>query len=150
MDIFKFIPGIYYKGDDKENSRKYLEIFQEFVNKIEENLDRYLSYVDVRNCPSEWLRFKLFDRGWDLKLDLTDTQKRKLIPLVTSIYRYKGTTKGIINTILALLGITVTVRVIQESSENLTWVFGRPEDGTSDESLYGVDGSEFGVELYSD
>lgn len=105
-DFLKRIPAIYTGGE----SEKLLEAIEKHRAEIEKRIDGMRYYFDPDRCPPEQLDKLLRLKGWNLQLDLTERQKRRLVKMVTTIQRMSGTTRGMINALRYLIGVDVQFR----------------------------------------
>lgn len=105
-DFLKQLPALYKGGENA----KLLEAIEKHRAEIEKRIDGLRYYFDPDRCPPEQLDKLLRLKGWNLQLDLTERQKRRLVKMVTTIQDLSGTTRGMINALRYLLGVEVEFR----------------------------------------
>lgn len=115
------LPQVVWDGDPLEVARALLNMFQEIedlkITDVDELWDRLFN-VDNANMPT--IELMLYDIGNPFgTLDLTDTQKKKLVELLPYIYQQKGLPDGLTDTIYTLLGIPLTIETYNQNAWRL-------------------------------
>ena len=89
---------------------RLLDAFDPEMGAAFNRVDCFPTIIDPMRCPSHLLDNLLYHYGnpFTLEEGLTDTEKRKLLTVLFSIYAYKGTCPGVIGAIRTLYGINVT------------------------------------------
>jgi phage tail-like protein len=73
------------------------------------DIDRWTDILDVDLAPEAFVDAMLYDLGNPFSFDLSEIDKRRLVHVLVTIYRQKGTAVGIINVIRFFLGLTASI-----------------------------------------
>jgi phage tail-like protein len=110
FDLWKFIPAKNKREDLTKDLERFIRCLDEIVQLQLVQIDHFTDLFDPDICSDQVIDDMLLDMGnpfdW-AELELTATQRRKLLRLLIEIYKSKGTAIGIENTILLLLGIDI-------------------------------------------
>ena len=123
---------------------RYINCFDEVLGLLFLSIDNFTNQIDFDLCTIEDIDNMLYDLGnpftWS-ELELTDSQKYKLVASLVSIYQLKGTNKGIEDTIFFLLGESVTVVDYTQNG----WILGVDQlgNGSFAEVVSGVEPYDF-------
>lgn len=107
---------------------RFCRCFNEAMGILTHDIDRFTAEFDPDTASDEMIDSMLYDLGnpFDVdRLDLDYSEKRKLLRVLISIYKQKGTNKGIEDTIFFFLGEIVTV--VDYTSDG--WTLGVDELG---------------------
>ena len=118
------------KNRDEDASGDFLKFtgaLQEILDLLLCEIDRWTDILDPDLAAEQFLDCMLDDLGNPFDFDLTVTDKRRLIRILVSIYKQKGTSPGIVNVVRFFLGIEVVVNSF--SAEG--WELGIDELGGS-------------------
>ncbi|MGD2043586.1 MAG: hypothetical protein PVJ28_08050, partial [Acidimicrobiia bacterium] len=117
--------------DETQDLRRWINCFQEVLNLLLIEIDRFTDQFDPDLCADEQIDAMLYDMGnpfdW-AELELTPIQRRKLLRYLIEIYKLKGTDPGIENAIFFLLGEPVSV--VDYTADG--WRLGIDELGTGE------------------
>lgn len=138
LDIYSMLPNMNRREDITEDLRKFCDVIQDWADQAFYSIDCFSDIYDVERAPIEFIDAMLFELGNPFGcVSLTDLEKRRLVPVLVSIYQQMGSNKGIENAIRFLLGIEVTVCPLVRRD---SWILGRsllgfdtylgPEDGS--------------------
>lgn len=139
FDLLRMLPQK-NRDEDPGDLRKFVGVLQEVTDLLLCSIDRWTDILDPDRAPEAFLDAMLHDLGNPFAFDLSATEKRKLIRVLVSAYKQKGTAPGIINLVRFFLGIEV--EIVAFAGEG--WELGIDELG--EDSVLGP-GSSFG--LYS-
>lgn len=89
--------------------RKFITCIQEAVDLLLGATDRWSDILDIDLAPESFVDAMLWELGNPFEFDLDLADKRRLGKVLISIYRQKGTAKGIENAVLFFLGLVITV-----------------------------------------
>lgn len=108
FQLWKMIPQ---KNRDEDNGDgyKFILCLQEVTDLLLCTIDEWTNILDPDIAPENFLDAMLDDLGNPFDFDLDVTQKRKLIRVLVTIYRQKGTGIGIINVVRFFLGIEIEI-----------------------------------------
>jgi phage tail-like protein len=129
FEIWEMLPAMNRRRDDTGDLLKFIRCLQEVLGLAMYDLDRFPNVYDYKVAGQPWLDAMLSDLGnpfWVFD-DLTDLEKRRLISVLVTIYKQKGTEVGIENAIRFFLGIDVDVRVPTQEG----WILTDEVEGTS-------------------
>ncbi len=87
-----FVPGIYRQSDFLD---RFLAIFEQAFEPDVELLDNFWAYLDPLLAPEALLPFLAHWVGWQLQPQLSRQQQRYLIRYAMTIYRWRGTRRGL-------------------------------------------------------
>jgi phage tail-like protein len=108
--------------------RRFVGSLQEIVDWLLCDIDRFDRLFDPDTAPEEFVDAMLVDLGNPFPFALDLRAKRRLVSLLVSIYKAKGTADGIVNTIRLFLGLEVDITYPGWSSG---WDLGVSELGVS-------------------
>ena len=134
FEIFRLFPQINREEDETRDLLRFANVMQELFNLVLADIDRFVDIFDVDRAPEGFLDAMLADLGNPFSFDLDANGKRKLIRVLVGIYRLKGTTPGVVNTLRFFLGLESAVVDFNDEDQ---WVLGESELGT--ETFLGVD-----------
>jgi phage tail-like protein len=105
-DIKKDVPPYLLTFED---TRKFVEIFQGSVESIHEDISGYVRQFDLEKCDEEYLDLMLYESGWNLKIELTENLKRKVVKIAYYMYNKKGSEDGLEFALGYLSGLPIQV-----------------------------------------
>ncbi len=122
--VVKFpIPQVAYDADDMQELRAFVNALEEVWGLFLTDVDRLPDLWDPDLATGDALALHLADQGnpfsW-ADADLTETQRRRLLRALPTLYQYRGTDAGIAAAILAVLEIECEV----ESAMLDVWTLG--------------------------
>lgn len=143
FDIYRMFAQWNRDADASQDLLRFSNIVNEVVAWLLADIDRWVEIFDIDRAPESFVDAMLEDLGNPFAFDLTLNQKRKLVKVLVSIYKLKGTEPGIVSVLRFFLG--VESNLIEFNDED-TWVLGDDELGietflgTSDQaSIYSFD-----------
>ena len=96
--LYQTLPPIYREDDSKVNFalKRYLEALADggFAKVIDE-INNLMTLVDPNKIPSELLPILYHSYGLDIFHGIPENYLRKLLPMVSKLFSYKGTTTAI-------------------------------------------------------
>lgn len=115
------LPQAVWDGDPLEVARAIMNMFQEIENLSITDIDELWDLLwNVDNVNDATVELMLYDVGNPFgTLNLTATQKKKLVELLPYIYQQKGLPDGLTDTIFTLLGIPLTIETYNENAWKL-------------------------------
>jgi phage tail-like protein len=111
-DYLALLPPIYH---DDRFLRRYLLIFKSILGPLDRQIAQISHYFDPRVAPEQLLPWLA---GWvDLALDerWPDTQRRELIRAASTLYRWRGTRRGLSDYLRIYTG--VEPRIVEQGQE---------------------------------
>lgn len=125
FDLWRMLPEFNRREDDEGTGdlRRFISCLQEIVNLQLYEVDHWTDILDRDKAAERYLDAMLLDLGNPFAFDLTEIEKRRLLRVLVSIYRQKGTARGIINVIRFFLGIVVEILCYLDVE---TWELGTP------------------------
>ena len=118
FSLWSMVPQKNRSEDVTGDLRKLIACWQDPVTLLLARVDRFSENVDFERCQPENLDAILYDLGNPFPFVLSDTDKRRLIGVLLSIYKEKGTDPGIIDTLRFFLGAEATIRCVARDE---TW-----------------------------
>jgi phage tail-like protein len=109
--------------------KDFVDCLQEVIDLILCDLDEWTDILDPDTAPEPFLSFILADLGNPFDFELTEIDKRRLISVLITLYKQKGTEIGLINAIRFFVGIEVTIDIFNEAPPG--WRLGVSELGVT-------------------
>lgn len=110
IDVYQMLPNLNRVEDVTGDLKKFVGFMQDWADQSFLSVDCFSDLYDVERAPIEFIDAMLFELGNPFGcVDLTDEQKRKLVPVLVSIYQRMGTTVGIESAVRFLTGIDIQV-----------------------------------------
>lgn len=128
FDLWRMLPEL-NRREDTEGTQdlwKLVLCLQEIVDLLLADVDRWTEILDIDLAPEVFVDAILSDLGNPFDFDLDVDDKRRLGRVLISIYRQKGTARGIENAVLFFLGLVVTVVPLLDPP---LWILGVSELG---------------------
>ncbi len=119
FQILRFIPQKNRDEDASGDLRRFVGVLQEVLDLILCEVDRWTDIIDPDKAAEQFLDCMLIDLGNPFDFDLTEADKRRLIRILVSIYKQKGTAVGIVNVVRFFLGVEVVVNAFSEEGWDL-------------------------------
>lgn len=122
VDMYRMLPKVANRDQDLNgDARTMIRIFQDVLNVMLAEIDRYPTIYDPARALEPFLDAMLVSRGNPFRFaDATINDKRQLLSVLVPLYRQKGTAAGIINAIRFFLALDAEVRSLHVSG----WVLG--------------------------
>jgi phage tail-like protein len=131
FDLYRFLPELNRREDTTGHLRGFVGCLQEVTDLVLVDIDRFTDILDPDIAPERVLDRMLGELGDPFAFDLSVVDKRRLLNVLVAMYREKGTTRGIVNTIRFFLGLEVEITayvgealVLGESALGEDWVLG--------------------------
>jgi len=116
------------RADETLDLKRVANCIQEILDLMLISIDKFVDQFDPDLCTDAQIDLMLYDMGnpfdW-AELELTPTQRRKLLRMLVDIYKSKGTDWGTEQAVLFLLGEVVEVVAFMDDC----WVLGVDELG---------------------
>lgn len=125
FDLWWMVPRLNRDEDTTRDLYKFLAILQEVVDTLLADVDRWPEILDVDTAADAYLDQMLIGLGNPFAFDLSTIDKRRLIRVLVTMYRQKGTKVGIINAIRFFVGVEVTITALNDEG----WILGEDELG---------------------
>jgi phage tail-like protein len=93
------------REDTTGDLRKLILCFQEVLDHVLFEIDRFGEILDLERAPEEFVDLMLEEVGNPFPFVLNDVDKRRLAAVLIELYRLKGTEKGLRNAVRFFLGI---------------------------------------------
>lgn len=119
FQILRFLPQKNRDEDASGDLRRFVGILQEVLDLLLCEIDRWTDILDPDIAEEQFLDCMLADLGNPFTFDLSEIDKRRLIRILVSIYKQKGTAVGVVNVIRFFLGIEVVVNAFSEEGWDL-------------------------------
>jgi phage tail-like protein len=107
--LIEKIQPFHVTADATGDLRKFFWCLQEPLNLLFRRIDRWTDILDPDVAPEPYLDAMLVELGNPFTFALEVDDKRRLVRILVSIYRAKGTAQGIIDAIRFFLGLEVTI-----------------------------------------
>lgn len=127
FDLYQRLPGVNRREDDSQDLFRFIGCFQEVLTLLLYDVDRFTDILDPDLAPEDVVDAMLADLGNPFAFDLSLADKRRLVQILTDMYRLKGTAPGIQNVVRFFLGLEVDVIAYNNHLE--TWSLGDSELG---------------------
>jgi len=124
INLSKYIP--YSVRNRNRQLKLFIDALSEVMERHRLTLRELEAKLDVETTPAPFLDLILKDKSWGCKAELTETQKRKLIPFVHHIHANRGTVEIIIFTIKLLFGVNLILRKVPDVDR---WEYGFDQYG---------------------
>lgn len=122
-ELWRWLPQKNRDEDVTRDLYKFTAVLQEVFDLLLCDIDRWTEILDVDVAAERYLDQMLIALGNPFAFDLTEADKRRLIRVLVSIYKSKGTKPGIISVVRFFLGIEV--EIVAFLSEG--WILGVSE-----------------------
>jgi phage tail-like protein len=113
--MYNLLPEVYREADSTQGlplKIMFQQVLGTRLNTIVANIQDFPLLVSYEYCPSYVLDHLLYNVGNPFPVyQLNDISKRKLIALLISIYKAKGTYNGILLAVQAVTGLSITITV---------------------------------------
>ena len=119
FQIYRLLPQKNRDEDDSGDLLRFTGALQEVLDLLLCEIDRWTDILDPDIAEEQFLDCMLRDLGNPFGFDLTETDKRRLIRILVSIYKQKGTAPGIVNVVRFFLGLEVVVNAFSEEGWDL-------------------------------
>lgn len=109
--LYDFIPAMNRREDAEGTGdlKRFVYSLQEVVTLLLGEMDAFLDAIDPDYAPEAFVDAMLADLGNPFRFDLTLAKKRLLLSELVTLYRQKGTARGILAAVLFFLGLTVNI-----------------------------------------
>jgi phage tail-like protein len=109
-DLWRMLPEKNRREDSTEDLHNFIRCLQEVNDQLLADVDAWTDILDGDIAPEAFVDALLADLGNPFTVfDLSTTEKRKLLRVLVSLYRKKGTVPGIVDAIRFFLGIEVEI-----------------------------------------
>ena len=131
FSLYRLLPQM-NRDEDTGDLWKLCAVLQDVLDLLLADVDRFPDILDPDLAPQPYLGRMLDDLGNPFPFDLSDLDQRRLLSILVSLYREKGTAQGIRDAIRFFLGIEVesidafhgTTLVLGESELGVDWELG--------------------------
>lgn len=127
FDLFRMFAQINREEDVTLELELFIACLQEVTDLILCDIDEFTDIIDPHVAPEPFLSMILCDLGNPFDFDLSEIDKRRLVDVLITLYKQKGTEIGIVNAIRFFLGLEVTVDVFNAAPPG--WILGVSELG---------------------
>lgn len=103
----RFLPDIYQENDFL---RRFLMIFEDIWEPLEQRQDYIEMYLDPRTCPTSFLPWFANWLGLPLNPHWPEARMRRLLSQGMELYRWRGTPYGLTRMIEVCTGVTPLIR----------------------------------------
>ncbi len=132
FDLWQMLPKHNRRDDTTGDLWRFVACLQEVTDLLLADVDRWPDIFDLERAPEPFLDLILQDFGNPFPFEIDALGKRRLAAVLVEMYRQKGTTQGIKNTVRFFLGIDITAitafnadtLVLGESQLGVDWVLG--------------------------
>lgn len=126
--LWNMLPPLQKQQDaDNGSYELFVGCFQEVTDLLLCLIDRFAEFFDPDYAPETAVDAMLADLGNPFRFSLTLADKRRLLRILLTIYRQKGTAVGVINAVRFFLGVEVEVEPLNDPADY--WVLGEDELG---------------------
>jgi len=126
--LWDFIPQLNKTEDHTGELALWIACLQDVTDLLLKLIDDWTTILDPDVAPERYLDAMLADLGNPFAFDLSEIDKRRLIRVLTDIYKEKGTAQGIIDVVRFFLGLDVTI----ETYNGLGWELAHSDSPTLD------------------
>lgn len=107
--LWDFITNFHKAADVSRDLRKVILCFQDISDHLLALIDEWPSVWDVDRAPEPLLDVILEELGNPFQFSMDLGMKRRLVGLLVTVYRQKGTAVGIINVVRFFLGLDISI-----------------------------------------
>ena len=125
FDLYRLLPQM-NRDEDSGDLEKLTAVLQDVTDLLLADVDRFPDILDPDLAPQPFLGRMLDDLGNPFPFDLSDLDQRRLLSVLVSLYREKGTSQGLRDAIRFFLGIEVDSI---DSFHGMTLILGESELG---------------------
>lgn len=111
-----FVPSIYRQSDFLN---RFLALFEQAFEPDVEILDNFWAYLDPLLAPESLLPFLAHWVGWPLQPQLNLNEQRQLIRHAMTIYRWRGTRRGLRFALHLVTGLPLDVQAASENERHI-------------------------------
>lgn len=93
-NIYKSLPSYHREQDELENDRlleKFAQVLGGGLDLVNEGLDDVIRFTQVNNCPEDRLKYLALSMGADWIRRIPSKYHRKVVSLLITLYKSKGT-----------------------------------------------------------
>ena len=145
-NLIEFIPQMNREEDVTQELAQFVACLQEVTDLLLFDIDRFTDILDHNIAPEPFLTAILCDLGNPFAFeDLSEIDKRRLVDVLVSIYKQKGTAVGVINAIRFFLGIEVTIDAFNATG----WILGEDELGETTILAPGLSSEKYSFTIIS-
>jgi phage tail-like protein len=145
FELWRMIAEINRQQDSTRELFKTISIFQEIVDLLLCEIDRWVEIIDVDIAEERYLDHMLIGLGNPFAFELTEGAKRRLIRTLVSVYKLKGTATGIIDVVRFFLSIEITIVAFNDGG----WILGVSDLGDDTDLAPGTSRERFSFDIVS-
>ncbi len=127
FDLYRLLPLMNRQEDLTQHLAKFISCLQEVIDLTLYDIDRFPQIFDADLAPEGWLDMMLYDMGNPFPFELDETDKRRLLRVLVTMYQQKGAGVGIVNVVRFFMGLEVEIETYAGDGETL--VLGESELG---------------------
>ncbi len=131
FDIWSMIPRLNREGDVTGDLWRFVACFQDPLDLVLADLDRFTDIFDPERCPERYLDLILWGQGNPFSFPMSADEKRRLAAVLGDVFEWKGTDAGIENAIRFFIAAEAKVvpyadeaLILGESELGVDWILG--------------------------
>lgn len=125
FELWLMVPQMNREQDVSRDLYKTIAVFQEVVDLLLCDVDRWTDILDVDVAAERYLDQMLITLGNPFAFELDEGSKRRLIRTLVDMYRLKGTKAGIISVVRFFMGLEIDIVSFTDEG----WILGESELG---------------------
>ena len=125
--LWRFIPQKNKSEDGSGDLRRFVSCLDEVNDQALARIDAWTSILDPDTAAEPFVDLMLWGLGNPFPFTLSLIDKRRLLRVLVSIYKLKGTAPGIINVVRFFVGVQPDITITSVSGEG--WDLGEAELG---------------------
>lgn len=95
FDVMNMVPRMNIREDDSGDLEKFLRILNDILGLEIQRVDLWTTIFDYETAPQNFVDLMLQDLAYPLTIALTEVDKRRLLSVLVTIYKEKGTIAGV-------------------------------------------------------
>jgi phage tail-like protein len=140
------IPQINFREDETQDLIKFVNVLDETIQIALSSVDRWTDILDYDTAPENFVDLMLQDLGYPFAIALSLIDKRRLLSVLVTMYKQKGTAIGLKNAIRFFVGYESDIVV--QPLEEWGWILGESQldydavlggDAFYSAAIYGTD-----------
>lgn len=127
FSTMRMVPRMNIREDDSGDLERFLRVLDDLLGLQMDRVDHWTDILDYDLAPDNFLDLQLQDLGYPLTIALATIDKRRLLSVLPTIYKQKGTVLGIKNATRFFLGLESDV-LWPQWSLSAGWILGSVEN----------------------
>lgn len=123
----EMVPPMNLREDSTKDLERFLRILDDNLSLQMNRVDHWPDIIDYSLAPDNFLDLQLLDLAYPFSIALAEIDKRRLLSVLVSVYREKGTVRGVKDATRFFLGLESDV-LFPQWSQTSGWILGSAEN----------------------